>query len=58
MISDAVQEKKRSMILDIARDLVCACGENAPDYEIESTIDKLNAVVTRYTFYRDMERLV
>ena len=58
MIPDAVQENNRSMIFDLAHDLVCALSENAPEYEIESTIDKLNAVVTRYTFFRDMERLV
>ena len=54
---DDFNDLRRHRIFDIARDLVYAFHENAPDEEIERTIDDLCETATHYTFFRDMENM-
>ena len=54
-MNDTFLELRKSEVLDIARDLVYAFHENAPDDEIENLINDLCVTSTHYTFYRDME---
>ena len=56
-MEDTEQERRKNTLLTLCIEYHLAVTQEKPEEVIENIIDEIEVVTTRYTFFRDMERM-